>query len=123
MVFGLVMFQIALTLFAGWFIYDHLKKELISRVGQIDNHLKALQGRVKDNETSTSKAFLMAGNNIKELEQSMENRFCSIDEKLEEKADNQAIDNMGDELFSVKSTLAALGQKAKKKLRKLGKRK
>lgn len=95
-------------------MYDALKREMISRVGQIDNHLKALQGRFKDNEKGNAEAFRMAGESDRKLQMLLN----SLKEELDSKADNQAIDNMGDELFSVKSTLAAMGQKGKKKSKK-----
>lgn len=94
----------------AYFVYDTLKKDFASRLGQLQSHLNALQGRFKDHEAMTSKLALTIGQAIKEHDA----KFVQIDEELDNRVDAQAIDSLSNEFFSLKSAVEALGQSLKK---------
>lgn len=120
---GLLVLSTLASGFTGWFVFDTLKKDFAARMGQLQSHLNALQGRLKDAEEIIKKhkaemaeVSRMAGSDISKLER-------QLNEGLDSKVDAQAIDNMNDEFFSLKSAVEELGQKNKKKARKKSRRK
>jgi len=115
-----MVISLAAAAFAGYLAYDAGKKEMLSRVGQLNSHLLALQGRLADAEKAMkthkeemAKVSLMVGQDLKNFE----DRLGSVESDLSDKADIQAIDNMNNEFFSLKSATEALGQKFGKKRR------
>lgn len=113
----LVALNLAAIGLASWFVYDTLKKEFASRLGQQQSHLNALQGRFKDWEAAQAKVAFQTGKDLN-----------SFEKKLEELEENTvsatAIDSLNTEFFSLKTAVEALGQslKKKRKAKKAGKR-
>lgn len=111
-----VLVLIAISLLAagvaGWFVNDKLTTETKAADAALEERLVAQERRFDDWEKSIKKLSFEIGRDL----QDFENKLKALVEDLEANyVSVQAIDNMNDEFFSLKTAVEAMGGKKKKK--------